>query len=150
MLVTLQAKLIAGALGVALLLAGFLLIKGVVNERDNLRDWQKTVLVSTQKLSNNPKLIARDVPAQIDLVTAFVADLRTKLAVQNKAVDDLGQKRKDALAEAARQAALRKEVIAQSQSLAQQLRNEALTPVERENLEAELRRVQDLAWEAGL
>jgi len=150
MLGSLQAKLIGGGLAALALIAAFLWIKDAFDDRAELRKWQGSVLVSTQKASRNPKLIARDVPAQIDNMGAVLVSYRTNIAVQNKAVEDLEQKRKDTRAEAARQAALRKEVIQQSQSLAQQLRNEALNPVERDRLEAELRRVQDLAWEAGL
>jgi hypothetical protein len=150
MLGTLEAKLIGGGIAALVLLAAFMWFKGVLHERSELRDWQHTVLVSTQKASSNPKLIARDVAAQIDNMGKALVGYRETVAVQNEKVAELGTKSKNALAEAAHQAVLRKEVIQQSESLADQLRNEALTPVEREKLEAQLRHAQDLAWEAGL
>lgn len=150
MLSGLQLKLLGGGLILALLAAAYFWISGVLNERADLREWQAEILEATQEASDNPKLTEKGVKPQITAMGESLDGLREKLAVQNKAVDDLTEKRNKALAEAARQAALRKEVIAQSQSLAKQLRNEALTPVERDFLEAELRRVQDLAWERGL
>ena len=150
MLGTLTSKLIAGGVGFLILLSAFLWFRGVLHERAELREWQHSVLIETQNASNNPKLIARDVGKQIQNMGQALKDFRDTIAVQNGKVEEANKKSQDALAFAAQQAALRKEVIAQSQALTQQLRNEALTPVDKERLEAELRRVQDLAWEAGL
>lgn len=150
MLQTLQAKLIGGGIAFLILLSAFLWVRGVVNERNQLQDEAQRVLVVTQTAANNPKLVMKDVPSQIQILGEAILKFKNQAAVQNKAVESLEEKRKDALAARDREAALRKEVIQKSQSLAQQLRNEALTPVDRSNLEAELRRVQDMAWEAGL
>jgi len=147
---TLKIKLISMAL-LAVGVIGFLFWGvGVLHDRAELKEWQTTVLHSVQTASANPKLVVKDVPAQIDVLGKSLLNFKNQIVVQNKAVDDLATKRNEALAARDREAALRKEVIIQSQSLAQQLRNEALTPVDRTKLETELRRVQDTAWEAGL
>lgn len=150
MFATLQAKLIGGGIAFAIFLALFFWVKDAFDDRAELRQWQASVHQTTKTASNNPKLAVTDVPAQIEVMGRAILNFKSQIVVQNKAVESLEEKRKDALAARDREAALRKEVIHKSQSLAQQLRNEALTPVERENLEAELRRVQDMAWEAGL
>lgn len=150
MFATLKAKIIAGGVVALIVLAAFLAIKGLVNDRASLRDWQTTVLQATQDASHNKKLVARDVAGQVKILGDTILNFKQKIAVQNDAVASLEEKRKEALAAGDREAALRKEVIEQSQSLAKELRGQALTPVKRENLEAELRRVQDVAWEAGL
>ena len=147
---TLQAKLIGGGIILAILLALFFWGKGVLDERSALRDWQTTVLNVTKEASHNPKLVTRDVAGQIKILGESILNFKKSIAVQNDAIASLSEKRKEALAARDREAALRKEVIVQSQSLARKLQNEAMTPVEREKLEAELRRVQNLAWEAGL
>lgn len=150
MLATLQTKLIGGGIALLILIALFTWGKGVLNERAALRDWQVTVLDATKKASANPKLVARDVAGQIDILGGVLLKFKEKIAVQNEAVALGDKKVKEADAARDREAALRKEVIERSQSLAQQLQNEALSPVEKEKLEAELRRVQDVGWEAGL
>ena len=150
MLGTLQAKLIGGGVLFVLVLALFLWGKGVLNERAELKDWQTSVLKTTQVAAGNPKLVERDVVSQIKILGESILKFKESIAVQNDAIASLSEKSKNALAARDREAALRKEVIVQSQSLARQLQNEAMTPVEREKLEAELRRVQNLAWEAGL
>jgi len=150
MLGTLQAKLIGGGVLFVLVLALFLWGKGVLNERAELKDWQTSVLKTTQVAAGNPKLVERDVVSQIKILGESILKFKESIAVQNDAIASLSEKSKNALAARDREAALRKEVIVQSQSLARKLQNEAMTPVEREKLEAELRRVQNLAWEAGL
>lgn len=150
MLGTLQAKLIGGGIVFLILLAIFMWGKGVLDERSTLRDWQTTVLNVTKDASKNPKLVSRDVAGQIKILGESILKFKESIAVQNESIASLSEKSKNALAARDREAALRKEVIVQSQSLARKLQNEAMTPVEREKLEAELRRVQNLAWEAGL
>lgn len=150
MLGTLQAKLIGGGVLLVLVLSLFLWGKGVLNERAELKDWQASVLKTTQVASGNPKLVERDVVSQIKILGESILKFKESIAVQNESIASLSEKSKNALAARDREAALRKEVIVQSQSLARKLQNEAMTPVEREKLEAELRRVQNLAWEAGL
>jgi hypothetical protein len=147
---TLQARIIGGGVLLVLVLSLFLWGKGVLNERAELKDWQTSVLKATQVASGNPKLVRGDVESQIRHLGESLLNFKNQITVQNKAVDDLSVKRNEALAARDREAALRKEVIGKSQSLAQELRNSALTPVEREKRDAELRRVQDVAWEAGL
>lgn len=150
MLNSLYVKIAGGVAALALLIAAFLWVKDAFDDRAALREWQSTTLQATQSASGNAKLVAKDVPQQIKLMGDAILNFKNQIQVQNKAVDSLEQKRKDAVAARDREVMLRKEVIQKSQSLAQELRNGAMSPVERGNLEAELRRVQDVAWEAGL
>ncbi len=150
MFATLQTKLIGGGIAFAIFLALFFWVKDAFDDRAELRQWQATVYQTTKDASKNPKLALKDTAPQIKIMGDAILNFKNQIAVQNKAVETLEEKHKDALAARDREVALRKEVISKSQSLAQQLRNEALSPVERGNLEAELRRVQDMAWEAGL
>jgi hypothetical protein len=139
-------KIGAGLAALAILVGIFLFLKHDVY----LRQWQKDIVATTKVASGNPKLDAGTTGQQITLMGTAITNLKGSIEVQNKAVAKLGEDRQTALAKADREAVLRKEVIEQSESLARQLRDGSLSPVAKEKLEEELRRVQDLAWEAGL
>ena len=146
---TLKAKIVLGVV-IALFTFGVVHIVKLRSEYNDLLKWQSAVLQATKQATQNQKLGAKDVATQIEALGQSLLNFKNQIVVQNKAVADLTVKRDEALAARDREAALRKEVIGKSQSLAQELRNAALSPVERDKLEAELRRVQDMAWEAGL
>lgn len=134
-------------------IAALALIMGLKMHIQDYRELQafKAEVVSVTRIAaDRPQLAEGQVTLQIKYLGEMLDSYRTKVGEQNKSIEDLEERRKVALAEAARQAALRKEVILKSQTLAQQWRTEAKTPVEKERLEADLRRVQDEAWELGL
>lgn len=138
------------------ILIGFAALAMIVGLKMHIQDYRelqafKAEVVSvTRTAADRPHLAEGQVPLQIKYLGEMLDSYRTKVGEQNKSIEDLEQRRKAALAEAARQAALRKEVILKSQNLAQQWRTEAKTPVEKERLETDLRKVQDEAWELGL
>lgn len=143
----LPLKYILIGLAVIAMIAG---IKMHIDDYKDLQSFKAEVVSVTRTAADRPNLAESQVPLQIKYLGESLDSYRTKIGVQNKSIADLENRRKDALVEAARQAALRKEVILKSQTLAQKLRTEAKTPVEKEQLEADLRRVQDEAWELGL
>jgi predicted RNase H-like nuclease (RuvC/YqgF family) len=143
----LPLKWIIGGVGaIALLISAI----AFWNHYTGLKEFKSEVVAETRIAADRPNLSADNVPLQIKYLGQSLDSLRTKIGEQNKGIENLAKEREEALMEAARQAALRKEVIQQSQSLARELRNEALTPVDRDHLEEELRRVQDRAWELGV
>ena len=125
-------------------------LKMHIQDYRELQAFKAEVVSVTRTAADRPQLAEGQVTLQIKYLGEMLDSYRTKIGEQNKSIEDLDKRRKAALAEAARQAALRKEVILKSQTIAQKWRTEAKTPVEKENLEAELRRVQDEAWELGL
>ena len=134
-------------------LAALALIAGLkihIQNYQDLKAFKAEVVSITRVAADRPQLSEGQVVLQIRYLGEMLDSYRTKIGLQNKSIEDLDKRRKVALAEAARQAALRKEVILKSQNLAQKWRTEASTPVEKEQLEADLRRVQDEAWELGL
>jgi len=143
----LPLKYILGGIAIIGLLFGLVRF---VDHYNDLKDFRTEVVAVTRDAAHRPKLSEEQVPLQIKYLGLSLDSLRTKIGEQNKGIEKLEEERQSALAVAAREAALRKEVIQQSQSLAQELRNEARTPVEKDRLEAELRRVQDRAWELGI
>ena len=150
MLEKLSLKIAAGALGALLIVSAFLFIKDAFDDRAELRQLTQGILVETRYATDNPDLKLVDVSIQIKNLGEAYKELAHQRVVQNEAIDALGQERKQALDYAENQALLRKEVIEKSKELAKKLRTQSLTPVAKENLEAELRKVQDMAWELGL
>lgn len=147
---TSKIKLIAGAVSASLLLVAFLVIKDAFDDRAELNTMVNAILIETRLASDNPKLKKSDIANQIKIMGEDRKQLGIEIAVQNEAIDALEEKRKQALDYADKQAELREEVIGKSKELAKQLRTKALSPVENSNLEAELRKIQDMAWEIGL
>ena len=115
-----------------------------------LEERQDLTVAALKKATGNDKLVAKDIPTQIDLLGESLIGAKKSITNQNTEIDNLSKDRDKALREADRQSALRKGVIERSKQLEIQLADLALEPVERERLEEELRRVQDLAFKGGL
>ena len=125
----------------------------ISNKNDRIETMDRfivSVQSATQIASGNPKLARDDVPLQIQRLGTALSGAKRTLENQSESIDRQADETKKYRAEAQRQAVLREEVIRKSTELAHRLQNDALTPVDRVNLEAELRRVQDLAYEGNL
>ncbi len=145
-------KILGASTGV-LLLATIAMGAMISNKNDTIQSLDKfivSVQTATQIASGNSKLDREDVPLQIQRLGTALSGAKQTLENQSDSIDRMGQETIKYRAEAQRQAVLREEVIRKSTELASKLQNEALTPVDRANLEAELRRVQDLAYEGSL
>jgi len=147
---TFKIQLIAGLIGFAALVGAFFVVKDAFDDRKELRTWQAEVVSATREAANRPQLSVDSVARQITFLGEDKQRYKDQLGSQNNKIAKLGEDTKKAQALAAHEAELRKEVIARAEELAKLLRNEALTPVDREHLEEELRRVQDQAWEQGV
>ena len=80
-------KLIGFGIGALALVAAVLWFRGVINERNELRDWQAQVFVATRDAAANPKLAKKDVAQQIGLLGKAITDLKTGIANQNAAIE---------------------------------------------------------------
>lgn len=144
---------ILGSSTAVLLLAVVLMavvIKRQDNTIDNYRISEGYILSEIRIVTGNPKLVVKDIALQIKLLGSALSGAKSTIKNQNTAVDKLGVQRDKAFAEADRQSVLRGEVIQRSKQLSRQLKSESLNSVEKHELETELRRVQDLAYQGGL
>jgi len=139
--------------GLIVLLAVLALTSWVLNtknERDNLLTWQQSVLTATKSASDNPKLTADGVVQQINFLGTTLDGFRSATDKQNTAVKDWERRSVEAAIIRDQEIAKRASAVARAEQLSARLKAESLTPVERVDLERQLRETQDAAREAGL
>lgn len=143
------ALILSGVLGIALYVTSLRLTNAKEVIR-NLTDWQSEMVSAVSLASGNPEVTKLTAKAQVQAIGNSLSTLNSALKTSNDAVEKLAQQRKEALARAAQAGKERAAAIKKAETLAAQLRTSAETSVSPEEMEAEVRRVQDLVYEAGL
>lgn len=152
----LQSILTSRVLGSALV--GALVFSGVQTVRLNnakeviqsLTDWQGAMVQTIRLASGNSDVATDTAQAQVQSMGQSLTVLHSSLKLSNDAVDRMEQEARKARAEAEREMARRAAAIRTAEQLREQLRERATTPVAPDEVEAEVRRAQDAAYEAGL
>lgn len=106
-------------------------------------------MVTTVALASGSVVTVDTAKAQVQAMGSSLATLNGALKMSNDAVDRLADQKREAELRVASEMKARAAAIAKAQDLARQLRLSAVRPVEPEQMEAEIRRAQDLAYEAG-
>jgi coproporphyrinogen III oxidase-like Fe-S oxidoreductase len=83
------AKLIGIGVGALAVIGLIVMVLGWRSERNELREWQTSVVTATRQAAENPKLDKKNVPQQIQLLGQAVKDLKAAIARQNAAIDAL-------------------------------------------------------------
>lgn len=115
-----------------------------------LTDWQGSIVQAIGLASGNPQTNATTAQAQVQAMGNSLVTLHNALKISNDAVDRLAEETRRAREAAAREASARAAAIRRADELARQLRDRAQAPVSPDQMEAEVRRAQDAAYEAGL
>lgn len=115
-----------------------------------LQNWQNDMVTTVRLASGNSKVSKETARAQVQGMGNSLVVMHNAVKTQNEAITKLAAEKAEAEATAKREAAARADAIRTAKQLAKQLGEEALTPVPAQEMEQEIRRVQDLAYEAGL
>lgn len=85
------AKLIGAGIGLIAVLGFVFLALSWRSERNSLRDWQAVTVAATREAAGEPRLKARDVPAQIRALGDGLRSMRRAVDAQNLAIDALAK-----------------------------------------------------------
>jgi hypothetical protein len=116
----------------------------------SLTAWRDDMVTTIRLASGNTKVDPDTARPQVVSMGNALVSLNTALGKQNDAVAALTQQKAEAEARADAEAKKRAAAIARADDLASQLDQSALKPVNPQDMEAEVRRAQDLTYEAGL
>jgi hypothetical protein len=154
----LTSKIFGGALVGALIFSGVQTIRLEMTQSalgsakeviQRLSGWQGS-MVQAVSLASGTQVTPDTAQAQVQAMGTSLQTLHTALKSSNDAVDRLAEQKRVAEEAAAREAKARAAAIAKANDLAKQLRLSAAAPVAPDEMEAEVRRAQDLSYEAGL
>lgn len=116
----------------------------------DLTTWRDDMVSTVRLASGSPTITEKSATAQVQALGTSLVTLNAALKTSNDAADRLADQKAQAEARAATEAKARQAAIARAEELAKQLRGGAEKPVDPSEMEAEVRRVQDLAYDAGL
>jgi hypothetical protein len=152
-------KLLGGALAGALIFSGVqtwrlssvnAALSSAKEVIQDLTTWRDGMVSTVRLASGSPTITAKTAQAQVQAMGTSLVTLNAALKTSNDAAERLAEQKKEAEARAAAEASARRAAIARADQLAEQLRGGAEKPVDPLEMEAEVRRVQDLAYDAGL
>lgn len=155
----LVAKVMAGALAGSLILSGVLgvslYLRGLELESakeviQDLADWQGDMVQAIRLASGSPETTEKTARAQVQAMGQSLLVLNGALTTANNAVDRLADEKAKAEAIAEREMRARAAAMATAERLLKELQARGQVPVAAEDMEAEVRRAQDAAYEAGL
>lgn len=158
-MITLLNKILGGALAGSLILSGILGVLLVTTRADlsgakevirSLEGWQDQMVSAIGLASGNPKVTKDTAQAQVQSMGQSLIELHNALQISNNAVDRLAELRRMAEETAAREAKARAAAIRTAEGLRDELTSRSTEPVAPADMEAEVRRAQDAAYEAGL
>lgn len=152
-------KVLGASLVGALILSGHLYLSKSWIEADltnakevikRLEGWQGGMVQTIRLASGNDKVTKDTAQAQVQTMGDSLSTLVGALKTSNDAVDRLSEQTRRAEEVAAREAEARAAAIHTAEQLREELANRASAPVSPRDMEAEVRRAQDAAYEAGL
>lgn len=152
-------KVLGGALAGSLILAGIQTLRlswsnsalsSAKEVIQRLEGWQGQMVQSIGLASGNHAVTKDTAQAQVQTMGTALTTLTNALKSSNDAVDRLAEDKRRADETAAREAQARAAAIATAEKLRDQLNERATKPVSADQMEAEVRRAQDAAYEAGL
>jgi predicted house-cleaning NTP pyrophosphatase (Maf/HAM1 superfamily) len=139
-------------------LAGALILSVVQSVRlasakeviQRLEGWQGDVVTAIRLASASPEVTADTAKGQVQAMGQSLSTLNAALTKSNDLVEEMGRQKAEADSRAEAESRARAEAIKRADSLAAQLRAGASKPVSPAEMEKEVRRVQDLAYDAGV
>lgn len=150
--IPLLSKILGGTTLVLAIAAGifYSLWQGALHREGVLKTWQRDTVAAVAQEAGNPAVTAATASAQIHAMGRSLANALAAVKIQSQAVDHLADMTKMANERADAEARARASAVKRAESLAGQLAEEAKTPYSQADLDAEIRRIQDQIYEAGL
>lgn len=152
-------KVLGASLAGALIFSGYLYVtkswvEGELSSAkeviQRLEGWQGDMVSTIRLASGNDKVTKETALAQVQALGDSLSTLNGALKLSNDAVDRLSEETRRAEEAAAREAKARAAAILTAEKLRDELNLRAGSPVSADEMEAEVRRAQDAAYEAGL